>query len=139
MVVERDKRLVGQDTKTGVWGFLDDVEESARGYVPDDRAVALQRAEDVLVRRALNRGCDREFVASVFEVTQRNTFHRQYRAAAYGFPVDEFDRGGRPVERDAESGETGEEVPVTCRTVTWAAWRRGVGSRMRWTVMWVSC
>ena len=36
----------------------------------------------------------------MFGVTSRNTFHKQYRAAAYAFPLDEFNRGGRPVKRD---------------------------------------
>ena len=86
--------------------------ESARGYVPGDRALALQRAEDELVRRALDRGCDRELVASVFGITRRNTFHKQYRAAAYAFPLDEFDRGGRPPDRDEEASEAEDGVPA---------------------------
>ena len=112
VVPGRDAQLVDQDAKTGAWGFPDDVDESARGYVPDDRALALQRAEDELVRRALDRGCDRELVASVFGVTRRNTFHKQYRAAAYAFPLDDFDRGGRPTARDAESNDRQDGVPV---------------------------
>ncbi len=104
LVAGRDEPLVDQDATTGAWGFPEDVETSARGYVPDDRALALQRAEDELVRRALDRGCDRQLVASVFGVTRRNTFHKQYRAAAYRFPLDEFDRGGRPVECEESNG-----------------------------------
>ncbi|WP_276414149.1 HNH endonuclease [Haloarcula halobia] len=106
MVAGRDEQLVDQDAKSGAWGFPGDVETSARGYVPDDRALAFQRAEDELVRRALDRGCSREHVASVFDVSRRNTFHKQYRAAAYAFPLDEFSRGGRPVERDEEMSAT---------------------------------
>ena len=106
LVAGRDEQLVDQDAKSGAWGFPGDVDVSARGYVPDDRALAFQRAEDELVRRALDRGCDRELVGSVFVVTRRNTFHKQYRAAAYAFPLDEFNRGGRPVEQDDSSDPT---------------------------------
>jgi len=114
MVSGRDEQLVDQDAKSGAWGLLEDVDVSARGYVPDDRALAFQRAEDELVRRALDRGCDRERVSSVFGVTRRNTFHKQYRAAAYAFPLDKFNRGGRPVKQDdlsdpTESGD--DDVP----------------------------
>ncbi len=84
------------------------ISTSARGHVPDDRALALQRAEDELVRRALARGCDRDLVGSVFGVTRRNTFHKQYRAAAYAFPLDEFNRGGRPVKHDGDSDDADE-------------------------------
>jgi hypothetical protein len=100
LVASRDEQLVDQDAATGRWGFPADITMSARGHVPDDRALALQRAEDELVRRALARECDRDLVASVFGVTRRNTFHKQYRAAAYAFPLDEFNRGGRPAEPD---------------------------------------
>jgi hypothetical protein len=111
--------------------------------VPGDRALALQRAEDELVWRALDCECDRELVASVFGVTRRNTLHKQYRAAAYAFPLDDFDRGGRPTGRDDELSEAADGVPVwndgvvpdgdvgrveTC----------GVESRMKCTAMWVS-
>ena len=107
LVAGREEQLVDQDATTGRWGFPDDIATSARGHVPDDRALALQRAEDELVRRALARGCDRDLVGSVFGVTRRNTFHKQYRGAAYVFPLDEFDRGGRPVEPD-DSDNAGE-------------------------------
>jgi hypothetical protein len=112
LVDGRDAQLVDQDAKTGAWVFPEDVDESARGYVPSDRALGLQRAEDELVRRALDRGCDRELVSDVFGITRRNTFHKQYRAAAYAFPLDEFDRGERPAGRDSESNEGEEDVPV---------------------------
>lgn len=116
LVPGRDEQIVDQDARTGAWGFPGDIDESARGYVPGDRALALQRAEDELVRRALDRGCDRELVASVFGVTRRNTFHKQYRAAAYAFPLDEFDRGGRPAGSDDEPSDRADGV---------AAWNDG--------------
>ncbi|EMA70396.1 hnh endonuclease [Halorubrum kocurii JCM 14978] len=108
LVTGREEQLVDQDATTGRWGFPDDIATSARGHVPDDRALALQRAEDELVRRALARGCDRDLVGSVFGVTRRNTFHKQYRAAAYAFPLGEFNRGGRPVEPDDDSDDVDE-------------------------------
>jgi hypothetical protein len=110
MVSGREEQLIDQDAKTGAWGFPSDITVSARGYVPDDRALAFQRAEDEMVRRALDRGCDRELVGSVFGVTRRNTFHKQYRARAYAFPLDEFNRGGRPVDPVDESSETTERA-----------------------------
>ena len=106
LVTGREEQLVDQDATTGRWGFPEDISTSARGHVPDNRALAFQRAEDELVRRALARGCDRDLVGSVFGVTRRNTFHKQYRAAAYVFPLDEFDRGGRPAERDDDVDDT---------------------------------
>ena len=107
-----DEQLVDQDAKTGPCGYPDEIEESVRGYVPGDRAVALQRAEDEFVRRVLDCGCDRELVSDVVGVTRRNTFHKQYRAAVYAFPLDEFDRGGRPSNGDAEANESGVSGPA---------------------------
>lgn len=60
---------------------------------------------------------------SVFGVTRRNTFHKQYRGAAYAFPLDEFNHGGRPVERGDDSDDTGE--PTDQRTT-----REPVGATM---------
>lgn len=116
LVAGREAQLVDQDAMTGRWGFPDDISTSARGHVPDDRALALQRAEDELVRRALARGCDRDLVGSVFGVTRRNTFHKQYRAAAYAFPLDEFNRGGRPVEPDDDIDDVDVDETVDQRT-----------------------
>ncbi|EMA70400.1 hnh endonuclease [Halorubrum kocurii JCM 14978] len=42
----------------------------------------------------------------MFGVTRRNTFHKEYRGAAYAFPLDEFNRGGRPAEQDDKIDET---------------------------------
>lgn len=55
---------------------------------------------------------EREVVTSVFRVTRRNTFHKQCRAAAYAFPLDEFDRGGRPADRNAGSSESEASGPA---------------------------
>ena len=43
-------------------------------------------------------------------VTRRNTFHKEYRAAAYAFSLDDFDRGGRPPAGDGEVSETKHHV-----------------------------
>lgn len=55
--------------------------------------------EDEQVRRALDRGCDREAVMDVLDVSERTTFYKVKRACAYEFPLDAFSRGGRPPEK----------------------------------------
>lgn len=106
-VDERDKPLVDKDVETGEWGLVDQVETSARGHIPDDDQLLLQRMEDEQVRRALDRGCDREAVMNVLNVSERSTFYKVKRAYAYEFPLDAFSRGGRPTadarNQDAES------------------------------------
>lgn len=52
--------------------------------------------EDEQVRRALDRGCDREAVMEVLGVSERSTFYKTKRAFAFDFPLDAFSRGGRP-------------------------------------------
>ncbi|WP_254863088.1 HNH endonuclease [Halovivax gelatinilyticus] len=97
IVESRDRQVVDKDIETGEWGLTDQVENSARGYIPDDPQLLLQRMEDEQVRLALNRGCDRRTVADVLGVTRRTTFNKEKRANAYAFPLDAFSRGGRPV------------------------------------------
>jgi len=76
----------------------DQVENPARGHIPDDQQLLLQRMEDEQVRRALEQGCDRSEVTDVLGVTRRTTFNKAKRAYAYDFPLDVFGRGGRPSE-----------------------------------------
>jgi hypothetical protein len=97
-VEPRDRQVVDQDAETGAWGLADQIETSARGHIPDDRQVLLQRAEDEQVKRALDTGCDRQAVMDVFELSRRSTFNKEKRAYAYEFPLDAFSRGGRPTE-----------------------------------------
>lgn len=105
-VESRDQQIVDQDVETGEWGLTDQIETSARGHIPDDRQVLLQRAEDEQVRRALDNGCDRQAVMDVFGLSRRSTFNKKKRAYAYGFPLDAFSRGGRPTE-EARGQATG--------------------------------
>ncbi len=106
LVEERDEQLVDQDAVTRAWGFPAQIKTSARGHVPSDPALLLQRAEDELVRRALARGSDRAPVSDAFGITRRATFYKEYRAYAYAFPLDSFSRGGRPA---ADQGDRGED------------------------------
>ncbi|NIC00955.1 HNH endonuclease [Halobacterium sp. R2-5] len=92
----REAPLVDKDVQTGQWGFPGDIETSARGHIPSDPGVLLQRMEDEQVRRALARGCDRQAVMDVLGVSRRSTFYKEKRAQAYDFPLDAFNRGGRP-------------------------------------------
>jgi hypothetical protein len=114
-VAERDRQLVDKDVETGEWGLVDQIETSARGHIPDDDQLLLQRMEDEQVRRALDRGCSREAVMDVLDVSQRSTFYKVKRACAYEFPLDAFSRGGRPAgearNQDGESeSASGEET-----------------------------
>jgi hypothetical protein len=112
-VDERDQPLVDKDVETGEWGLVDQIETSARGHIPDDDQLLLQRMEDEQVRRALDRGCDREAVMNVLNVSERSTFYKVKRAYAYEFPLDAFSRGGRPPEearnQEVESTSDGED------------------------------
>jgi hypothetical protein len=118
-VLERDRPLVEKDVETGEWGVIDQIETSARGHIPDDDQLLLQRMEDEQVRRALDRECDRDAVMAVLDVSRRSTFYRVKRAYAYEFPLDAFSRGGRPAadarNQDAESKlASGEEAQQRC-------------------------
>ena len=106
LVDSRDRQVVDKDIETGEWGLTEQIENSARGHIPDDPQLLLQRMEDEQIRQALDRGCDRRAVQEVFDVVRRTTFSKQKRAAAYDFPLDAFSRrGGRPStsDRDADS------------------------------------
>lgn len=104
LVESRDRQVVGQDADTGEWGLAGQFEHSSRGRIPSDPQLLWQRIEDELVRQALDRGCDRDAVMSVLDVSRRSTFYKEKRARAYEFPLDAIDRrGGRPrVETETE-------------------------------------
>lgn len=104
IVAERDRRLVDQDADTGEWGLVGQIATSARGRIPDDSQTLLKRAEDERVRQALARGCDRETVATVFDVVPRTTRQKERRAQAYEFPLAAID-GGETVEDHDEPAE----------------------------------
>lgn len=94
MVESRNQQIVDKDIETGEWGLTGQIETSARGYIPDDPQLLLQRMEDEQVRQALEHGCDRHSIMDVFGVSRRTTFHKKKRACAYEFPLDAFRRGG---------------------------------------------
>jgi hypothetical protein len=81
----------------------------------------VHRFEDELVRRALERGCDRDAVMDVLDFSRRGTFYKEKRARAYDLPLEILDsRGGRSSvdeERSSESlsgdDEPGQSVAVT--------------------------
>lgn len=96
LVEERETQIVDEDDETGDWGLNEQVENSIYGRIPEDRKLLLQRATDERLRRALDRGCSCSNVATVLDISTRSTFYKRKRAAAYEFPLDAFNRGGRP-------------------------------------------
>ncbi|WP_246066506.1 HNH endonuclease [Halorubrum cibi] len=126
-VAERAEPLVTKDIATQEWGLLDDIGMSARGHIPDDPKLLVQRTEDELVRRALDRGCDRQTVMEVFGVSRRGTFYKETRSKMYDFPLDAFSRGGRPrVSKDAsdeEASSTAARGPDEAKAIRNAAVR----------------
>lgn len=114
LVEARDRQIVDKDVETGEWGLIEQIENSARGHIPDDPQLLLQRMEDEKVRQALDRGCARNDIIDVFDVSRRTTFNKQKRACAYDFPLAAFNRGGRPPnsersERGHATSDTGED------------------------------
>jgi len=110
LVEARDRQIVDKDVETGEWGLIEQIENSARGHIPDDPQLLLQRMEDEKVRQALDRGCDRTDIIDVFDVSRRTTFNKQKRACAYDFPLSAFNRGGRPTDRSERSPATTDTV-----------------------------
>ncbi|WP_135807230.1 HNH endonuclease [Halorussus marinus] len=108
-IESRDRQIVDKDIETGEWGLVDQIENSARGHIPDDQQLLLQRMEDEQVRQALERGCDRSNITEVLGISRRTTFNKVKRAYAYDFPLDAFGRGGRPTgSRPEQSTATAE-------------------------------
>ena len=104
-VASRSRQLVDQDADTGEWGLAEHIEHSSRGRIPSDAQLLLQRAEDEYVRRALERGCDRDAVMAVLDISRRSTFYKEKRARAYDFPLAAIGsrNGGRPAVDDANA------------------------------------
>jgi len=107
-VPSREEPLIDQDAVTGEWGLPDQIAESARGRIPDDTQLLIRRVHDERVRRALDRGCDRQMVAEAYGITERTTWHKQRRAQAYEFPLDAFDGPGPGVGATATTGRLGD-------------------------------
>lgn len=106
LVEPRDKQIVDKDVETGVWGLVEQIENSARGHIPEDKQLLLQRVEDEQVRQALERGCNRNDVIDVFDISRRTTFYKKNRACAYDFPLEAFSRGGRTTDDDRKDSST---------------------------------
>jgi len=119
LVDARDRQIVDKDVETGEWGLTEQIENSARGHIPDDPQLLLQRMEDEQVRQSLDRGCDRSDIIDVLGISRRTTFNKRKRACAYDFPLSAFNRGGRPtddgrserstVTTDTSAGESDEQ------------------------------
>lgn len=119
-VASRDRQLVDQDADTGAWGLAEQIEHSSRGRgrIPSDVQLLLQRAEDEYVRRALERGCDRDAVMAVLDISRRSTFYKEKRARAYDFPLAAIGsrNGGRPADaasEEADVTDAGERPEMT--------------------------
>jgi len=114
-VEDREQQIVDQDASTGEWGLLGQLANSARGRIPEEKQALVKRVMDERVRQALDRGCDREFIAEVFGIHSRTTWIMEKRARAYGFPLDAVsDSGGRPPtektgEPSSDEGDDGSE------------------------------
>jgi len=106
LISSRDRQVVDQDADTGEWGLAEQIEHSTRGRIPSDPQLLSQRVEDEYVRRALERGCDRDAVMDVLDVSRRSTFYKEKRARAYDIPLAAIRKrgGGRPLT-DAVSDE----------------------------------
>jgi len=109
----QDTQVLDQDAKTSEWGLPTDITTSERGRIPEDRQTLIQRVEDERVRRALDRGCSREEVASVLDLHPRTTWHKERRARAYGFPLDAFTSHGRPATESTDSESEGASASET--------------------------
>ena len=112
LVDARDQQIVDKDVETGEWGLTEQVESSARGHIPDDPQLLLQRMEDEQVRQALDSECDRQKVMDVLGVSRRTTFNKHKRACAYDFPLGAFSRGGRPADDERSEPSTAVTDPT---------------------------
>jgi len=111
IVDSRDTQIVDKDTETGEWGLTEQIENSARGHIPDDPQLLFRRMEDEQARQALERGCDRQEVVNVLEVSRRTTFNKVKRAHAFDFPLDAFKKDGQPTDSDRSESDTTETPP----------------------------
>lgn len=112
-VTDRERQLVDKDVETNEWGLPSQIETSARGHIPGDRQLLIQRVEDERVRRALNRGCDRDMVTAVLGISERSTFYKEKRARAFDIPLDAVaDRGGTSPSESAREDGSETESPT---------------------------
>lgn len=112
LVETRERQIVDKDIETGEWGLTEQIENSARGHIPDDPQLLLQRVEDEQVRQALDRGVARSDVTEVLGIARRTSFNKHKRACAYDFPLDAFNRGGRPAHSGRSKPGTATTQPT---------------------------
>lgn len=112
-VPTQDRQIIDRDAVTGKWGLSTDINNSERGRIPDDKKELARRIEDERIRRALDRGLDRETVATSFAVTERTTYYKQHRAEAYGLPLDEINTRGRTPSRSPNDSPDPEPSNLT--------------------------
>ena len=110
-VSERDEQIVDQDSETGEFGLVEQITNSARGRIPSSPGALVQRVEDEQVKRALERGCNRQHVAEMLDISRRTTFHKKKRARALAFPLDTFRCRGNDGQHPA-----GEDTSETAET-----------------------
>jgi hypothetical protein len=115
-VVDDQPQLIDQDATTGRWGLPHQIDTSER-RIPDAVQEIVQRTIDSLVAAAIERGCDRETVTTVFGLHKRTTYRIQYRGQAYDFPVSMYTGQGRPREDgdtiDHPSATEGADEPAS--------------------------
>jgi hypothetical protein len=124
VVDEREQQLIDQDVETGKWGLTEQIEHSARGHIPSEPQKLIQRVEDEQVRQALDRGCDRQAVMDILDVSRRSTFHKAKRARAYDLPLAALTRSGNGGQHPAantvtDEGEETVEAGETDETDGW--------------------
>jgi hypothetical protein len=110
LVAEREEQIVGKDRDSGEWGLVEQIETPSRGHIPGDAQALFQRIVDAQTWQALRRGVDRAAIAEAFDITQRTTFDRQKRGAAYGFPLGAMKRqhGRRSSEQGVVEDDDGQ-------------------------------
>lgn len=117
LIASRDRQLVDQDADTGEWGLAAQIEHehSTRGRIPSDPQLLSQRVEDEYVRQALERGCDRDTVMDVLDISRRSTFYKEKRARAFDIPLAAIRKrgGGRPLTDDVSDGADDSDLPGT--------------------------
>lgn len=84
-------------------GASNQIDRSARGRLPDDKDMLLQRFEDEMVRWLLDYGFDRSTVADIVDVGERTTYHREKRARAYQIPLGDQSPSGASYRSTSDS------------------------------------
>lgn len=88
IVSSRSEQLIDKDAQSREWGFPHQIAHSARGQIPEENKQLIKRVEDERVRRAIDRGCDRETIAQILGIVPRTTWHKERRARAFDIPLE---------------------------------------------------